>query len=196
MSAHAGVAQLVEQLICNQQVGGSSPSTSSNRIYGGVPEWPKGADCKSVVDDFDGSNPSSSTIAQPMAGRFFRPVQLLLGDFLSSPAIDWASLSSRPAKGRAVFARPHRAVRPPPMTSCPCQVREIRTCVLLSGPHLTTAPAPASTLRGRDLPSMVPQIGTAGVEGASDRAPRSFPLQSISVDVIMKAILRMMPISR
>ena len=32
----AGVAQLVEQLICNQQVGGSSPSTSSthfNRIW-------------------------------------------------------------------------------------------------------------------------------------------------------------------
>ncbi len=27
---YAGVAQLVEQLICNQQVGGSSPSTSSN----------------------------------------------------------------------------------------------------------------------------------------------------------------------
>ena len=26
---YAGVAQLVEQLICNQQVGGSSPSTSS-----------------------------------------------------------------------------------------------------------------------------------------------------------------------
>ena len=61
MSAYAGVAQLVEQLICNQQVGGSSPSTSSTISYGGVPEWPKGADCKSVVDDFDGSNPSSST---------------------------------------------------------------------------------------------------------------------------------------
>ena len=29
----AGVAQLVEQLICNQQVGGSSPSTSSNCIW-------------------------------------------------------------------------------------------------------------------------------------------------------------------
>ena len=29
MSTYAGVAQLVEQLICNQQVGGSSPSTSS-----------------------------------------------------------------------------------------------------------------------------------------------------------------------
>ena len=27
--SHAGVAQLVEQLICNQQVGGSNPSTSS-----------------------------------------------------------------------------------------------------------------------------------------------------------------------
>ena len=54
----AGVAQSVEQLICNQQVGGSNPSTSSN---GGVPERPKGADCKSVVSDFDGSNPSSPT---------------------------------------------------------------------------------------------------------------------------------------
>ena len=28
-SQDAGIAQLVEQLICNQQVGGSSPSTSS-----------------------------------------------------------------------------------------------------------------------------------------------------------------------
>ena len=33
-TGHAGVAQLVEQLICNQQVGGSSPSTSSNIIWG------------------------------------------------------------------------------------------------------------------------------------------------------------------
>ena len=32
-SAHAGVAQLVEQLICNQQVGGSSPSTSSTCFH-------------------------------------------------------------------------------------------------------------------------------------------------------------------
>ena len=55
---YAGVAQLVEQLICNQQVAGSSPITSSN---GEVPEWPKGADCKSAVFDFDGSNPSLST---------------------------------------------------------------------------------------------------------------------------------------
>jgi hypothetical protein len=30
--AKAGVAQLVEQLICNHQVGGSSPFTGSNSI--------------------------------------------------------------------------------------------------------------------------------------------------------------------
>ena len=29
--------------------------------YGWIPERPKGADCKSVVDDFEGSNPSPST---------------------------------------------------------------------------------------------------------------------------------------
>ena len=61
---NAGVAQLVEQLICNQQVGGSSPSTSSTATdcgnsYGGIPEWPKGTDCKSAGNAFDGSNPSS-----------------------------------------------------------------------------------------------------------------------------------------
>ena len=54
----AGIAQLVEQLTCNQQVGGSIPLASSiflstdNLVcfilYGGVPEWPKGADCKSA----------------------------------------------------------------------------------------------------------------------------------------------------
>jgi hypothetical protein len=30
-------------------------------LYGGIPEWPKGADCKSVGTAFDGSNPSPST---------------------------------------------------------------------------------------------------------------------------------------
>ena len=32
-----------------------------NFIYGGIPEWPKGADCKSVVADFGGPNPPSPT---------------------------------------------------------------------------------------------------------------------------------------
>ena len=40
---NAGVAQLVEQLICNQQVGGSSPSTSSIlRIIFNMGEFPSG----------------------------------------------------------------------------------------------------------------------------------------------------------
>ena len=62
--ADAGVAQSVEQLICNQQVGGSSPSTSSIRRrieYGGIPEWPKGTDCKSAGNAFGGSNPPPPT---------------------------------------------------------------------------------------------------------------------------------------
>ncbi len=33
----AGVAQLVEQLICNQQVDGSSPPASSGEMWGGIP---------------------------------------------------------------------------------------------------------------------------------------------------------------
>ncbi len=68
----AGVAQLVEQLICNQQVGGSSPSTSSSKRnelnrFGSVPKWPKGADCKSVVSDFGGSNPPAPTKQKRLA---------------------------------------------------------------------------------------------------------------------------------
>ena len=31
------------------------------RLYGWIPEWPKGADCKSVGFAFEGSNPSPST---------------------------------------------------------------------------------------------------------------------------------------
>ena len=61
---YADVAQLAEQLICNQQVIGSSPIIGSRRkpiSYGWIPEWPKGADCKSVGDAFEGSNPSPST---------------------------------------------------------------------------------------------------------------------------------------
>ena len=52
---------MAEQLICNQQVDGSTPFTSSI-LYGGIPERPKGADCKSVVTDFAGPNPASPTI--------------------------------------------------------------------------------------------------------------------------------------
>ncbi len=80
----AGVAQLAEQLICNQQVGGSIPFTSSILYfivssYGGVPEWPKGADCKSVVVDFGGSNPPSSTIISTIVERT-NPHSITSGD--------------------------------------------------------------------------------------------------------------------
>ena len=67
MRRHAGVAQLAEQLICNQQVAGSSPFASSTEISssdcGGVPEWSKGADCKSAGVAFGGSNPPPTTTA-------------------------------------------------------------------------------------------------------------------------------------
>ena len=62
------MAQLAEQLICNQQVIGSSPIIGLSwwhcrrmRKNGGIPEWPKGADCKSVSSAFGGSNPPSPT---------------------------------------------------------------------------------------------------------------------------------------
>ena len=59
----ADVAQLAEQLICNQQVAGSSPIVGSSDYLTmeGFPSWPKGADCKSAGTAFEGSNPSPST---------------------------------------------------------------------------------------------------------------------------------------
>ena len=65
---YADVAQLAEQLICNQQVIGSSPIigfyTISYCIYGQIPEWPKGTDCKSAANCFGGSNPPPSILFQ------------------------------------------------------------------------------------------------------------------------------------
>ena len=64
---------MAEQLICNQQVVGSTPITSLtqkelreiNRTeYGGIPEWPKGTDCKSAGTAFGGSNPPSPSSKQ------------------------------------------------------------------------------------------------------------------------------------
>ena len=68
---YADVAQLAEQLTCNQQVIGSSPIIGFNIWhiicckYGWVPKRPKGADCKSVSDAFEGSNPSPSIRLRP-----------------------------------------------------------------------------------------------------------------------------------
>ncbi len=60
---------MAEQLICNQQVDGSTPFTSSKSlrsflcvsILGSVPEWPKGTDCKSAASRFGGPNPPAPT---------------------------------------------------------------------------------------------------------------------------------------
>ena len=73
---HAGVAQLVEQLICNQQVAGSSPITSSIiyqcltsiNEHGEILKWPTRADCKSADYVFGGSNPPLTTIVIYDAG--------------------------------------------------------------------------------------------------------------------------------
>ena len=73
---YADVAQLAEQLICNQQVVGSSPITSSK--YGGFPEWPKGADCKSVASRFGGSNPPPSIIIFTIMVVFFQKLYIII----------------------------------------------------------------------------------------------------------------------
>ena len=68
---HANVAQLVEQLICNQPVGGSSPFIGSeSRSKGEIPKWPTGADCKSAASQlrrFESCSPHHS-VTEP----FFR----------------------------------------------------------------------------------------------------------------------------
>ena len=53
------LAQLGEHLPYKQRVIGSSPIGPID--YGWIPEWPKGADCKSVGTAFEGSNPSPPT---------------------------------------------------------------------------------------------------------------------------------------
>ena len=64
----AGVAQLVEQLTCNQQVAGSSPIASSmkghqhNLHLEGFPSGQREQTVNLSSDDFGGSNPPPSTI--------------------------------------------------------------------------------------------------------------------------------------
>ena len=58
--SYADVAQLAEQLICNQQVIGSSPIIGLLSYYNliwVVSRVAKGTDCKSAASCFGGSNP-------------------------------------------------------------------------------------------------------------------------------------------
>ena len=81
-------SSMVEQLICNQQVAGSSPFASSverrtqrtqrtNETFGRIPERSKGTDCKSVATGFEGSNPSPSTAAMKLGDEFAGVAQLV-----------------------------------------------------------------------------------------------------------------------
>ena len=84
------MAQLAEQLICNQQVIGSSPiiglcieicSAVYNGIYGKngwIPEWPKGTDCKSAANCFGGSNPPPSICSNECIKHFCGAYDVLI----------------------------------------------------------------------------------------------------------------------
>ena len=67
-------------------------------ICGWIPERPKGADCKSVVDDFEGSNPSPS-----------------IGEIqIKYNIAGWSSLEARRAHNPKVIGS-----NPIPATQCP-----------------------------------------------------------------------------
>ena len=59
------IAQLGERYTGSVEARGSNPliSTICFSKSGGVPEWLKGADCKSAGEAYEGSNPSPSTIS-------------------------------------------------------------------------------------------------------------------------------------
>ena len=82
-------SSMVEQLICNQQVAGSSPIASSveNESLGRVPERSKGTDCKSVATGFEGSNPSPSTVARMVEALFAKVVAMKVGDDTKSAGV-------------------------------------------------------------------------------------------------------------
>ena len=63
-SIAAGVAQLVEHLICNQRVGGSSPfaGSTAKQSVAGVVEWLMAPGCKpGGLTPYVGSNPTPCT---------------------------------------------------------------------------------------------------------------------------------------
>ena len=85
--SYADVAQLAEQLICNQQVIGSSPiigfiQFNIELYYGQIPEWPKGTDCKSAANCFGGSNP-------PLPIKMTLRGHLFIFNFISRDGAVW-----------------------------------------------------------------------------------------------------------
>ena len=68
-----------------------SQSLGHNRISGGVPEWPKGTDCKSAAFRFDGSNPSSPTTKNrcPQGWRFFVVEEGWMDSKIQNATVRW-----------------------------------------------------------------------------------------------------------
>ena len=69
MYSLAGVAQLVEQLTCNQQVAGSSPIASSVSVTEGCPSGQRRRAVNPLAQAYDGSNPSPSMLVVRDGGR-------------------------------------------------------------------------------------------------------------------------------
>ena len=102
------MAQLAEQLICNQQVIGSSPIIGfvlrnqynivqlNMRYFGWIPEWPKGTDCKSAANCFGGSNPPPSISRKALADVAQLAEQLICNQQVigSSPIIGFSLLGN------------------------------------------------------------------------------------------------------
>ena len=88
------LAQLGEHLPYKQRVIGSSPI---GPIYGWIPEWPKGTDCKSAANCFGGSNPPPSIwILHPQLNNI----------------AGWSSLEARRAHNpKVVGSNPAPAIR-------------------------------------------------------------------------------------
>ena len=101
---YADVAQLAEQLICNQQVIGSSPIIG---FFGWIPEWPKGADCNSVSIAFEGSNPSPPTLENSRTVQYSKI-------FSKLNIAGWSSLEARRAHNPKVIGS-----NPVPAIFCP-----------------------------------------------------------------------------
>ena len=108
------MAQLAEQLICNQQVNGSSPLIGS--LYGWLPEWPKGTDCKSAANCFGGSNPPPSITGEHLASlvlaKGFIPIIIRTRYGFHNDA-GWSSLEARRAHNPKVIGS-----NPVPATTC------------------------------------------------------------------------------
>ena len=136
-------------------------------IYGGIPERPKGADCKSVVTDFAGPNPASPTITRnrPLRSVFCYGVRS--SRFAPELAIRqacWSAYRNRRSKS-SLFRRrlrvssslmntqlPSKLLRNRPLRSVFCYGRRSRHGNSAAKPTLCRIPPAESTERGTEQP--------------------------------------------